>query len=46
MTARMPRRLATSPRAARHLTRCLEEFWPSRRPHAYDEFCPRARPRP
>ncbi|MEQ3554733.1 hypothetical protein WIS52_30085 [Pseudonocardia nematodicida] len=36
---------ATHPAAAGHLVVHLEEFWPSRRPAAFDEFCPGTGPR-
>ncbi|WP_255677809.1 MULTISPECIES: hypothetical protein [unclassified Pseudonocardia] len=41
MTAPVSRRCATHPAVLAHLARHREEFWPSRRPHAYHEFCPR-----
>ncbi|MEV1291565.1 hypothetical protein [Pseudonocardia sp. NPDC049635] len=40
MTDLASRTCAAHPAVTWHLVAHLEEFWPSRRPAAFDEFCP------
>ncbi|MEU6697637.1 hypothetical protein [Pseudonocardia sp. NPDC046786] len=40
MTGPASRSCAAHPALTRHLVPHLEQFWPSRRPAAFDEFCP------